>query len=627
MTLQAAPKPSWYLWRLARYRLLLYLASELGVSLVWYLFPLVTGIITQQFFNWLTGNTPAGFGLGSVLALLVGAWLGRVAATVAITAGEATLMQTHLSLLRKNLFEACLRRPGARAVPVSSGEAVSRLRDDANTLVAFASRAFGPVGQFAAAVVAVLVMVRVNAFFTLVACLPIMVALMFAQLATRRIRRYRQVNQEAIGKVTGFVGELFGAVLAVKAAGAEEHVTAYFAALNEARRRATVADLLFGQFLDSLSTNSANLGVGVLLLLAAQAMRAGTFTIGDFALFVSYIGWLTQVTGSGGDFLRRYKQLGVSLDRLLSLLQGDGTVKIPPAVLVAYGSLDPRAMPADPYHPRTAGDRLLTLDAAGLSFRYPDSGRGVHDVSLHLRRGSFTVVTGRIGAGKTTLLRVLLGLLPKDGGEIRWNGEVVVDPANFFVPPRSAYTPQVPRLFSETLRDNILLGLPDGKFILPAALHAAVLEDDLATLEQGVQTLVGPRGAKLSGGQVQRAAAARMFVRDAELLLMDDLSSALDVATEQLLYARLRGQPNEMSHIAPSERTILAVSHRKEVLRQADHIVVLMDGQVVSAGTLEELLATCAEMRRLWAGDLGPHTPPSGITSREEETPDWTTAA
>ena len=149
------------------------------------------------------------------------------------------------------------------------------------------------------------------------------------------------------------------------------------------------------------------------------------------------------------------------------------------------------------------------------------------------------MITGRVGAGKTTLLRVLLGLLPMDGGEIRWNGEVVEDPGAFFVPPRSAYTAQVPRLFSNSLRNNILMGLDADDETLMQAIRQAVMEADLAELESGLDTQVGPKGVKLSGGQIQRTAAARMFVRDPELLVFDDLSSALDVETEQALWERL----------------------------------------------------------------------------------------
>ncbi len=141
-----------------------------------------------------------------------------------------------------------------------------------------------------------------------------------------------------------------------------------------------------------------------------------------------------------------------------------------------------------------------------------------------------------MGSGKTTLVRTLLGLLPKDSGTVLWNGREVEDSGAHFVPPRCAYTPQVPQLFSTTLRENILLGLPEDTFDLSGALYQAVLERDVVEMSSGLNTLVGPRGVRLSGGQGRRTAAARMFIRKPELLVFDDLSSALDVETEQILW-------------------------------------------------------------------------------------------
>ncbi len=322
-------------------------------------------------------------------------------------------------------------------------------------------------------------------------------------------------------------------------------------------------------------------------------MRSGSFTVGDFALFVSYLGWLSTVTGAAGHFLTQYRQSGVSLGRLTQLLQGGRSERlVDHAPTYLHGHLPELPQPA-----RTAAYRLEYLEARDLSYHYPDSGRGIDGIDLRIERGSFTVITGKIGAGKTTLLRTLLGLLPRDSGEIAWNGVLVDDPATFFVPPRSAYTPQNPRLFSETLRDNLLMGLSPENVDLPTALRLAVMERDVAELEAGLDTRIGPRGVKLSGGELQRSATARMFVRDPELLVFDDLSSALDVNTERTLWERL---------FAERDRTCLVVSHRRPALRRADQIIVLSKGKVEARGTLDALLATSETMQRLWHGETDP---------------------
>jgi ATP-binding cassette subfamily B protein len=294
---------------------------------------------------------------------------------------------------------------------------------------------------------------------------------------------------------------MFGAAQAIAIAGANDQVVNHLSQINQDRRQAALRDALFSRVLDSVFANVVSLGTAAILLLAGRSMRAGTFTVGDFSLFIYFLGYVTTITGSLGGIMARYRQADVSFDRLLQLIQGN-----PAETLVAHraGFLVDEPVPV-PYIEKTDDDKLVELQVSGLSFRYPDSSSSVNDINLTLKRSSFTVITGRVGSGKTTLLRTLLGQLPKDSGTIRWNGTEVVDAAEFFTPPRSAYTPQVPRLFSDTLKDNILMGIPEDKSCLKDALEASVMDRDITNFEDGLDTLIGTKGMRLSGGQIQRA--------------------------------------------------------------------------------------------------------------------------
>ncbi len=579
--------------RLLRHRTWLFVLNAGSWGAV-HALPVVYGLVMKGMFDALSGAAPAGVSAWTFLALALGTDLVRLAAMAGGNYWAITYWLELVLLVRRNLLEHLLTAPGTRRLPDSPSEAVTRFRDDVEDLAEYAEGwiDFGGLAVFA--LISLTVMMLVSPLMTALILIPMILTVVLTSALRPYIRKVRRRMRQATGRVTDFIGEAFGGVQAIKVADREGPVLERFERLNEVRRTEALRDTLLGELFRSVTENMVNVGIGIVLLFAA-AIRDGRFSVGDFALFVVYLPRLTSTMSFFGAMLVQHKRTGVAFERLQALLE----------------DAEPEAVTADAElhlwgQPPTFGDRrpitapLERLEVRDLSYQHPDGVAAIEGVTFEIERGSFTVITGRVGSGKSILLRVLLGLLPRDRGEILWNGDPIVDPATFLVPPRSAYTSQVPRLFSDSLRENVVMGRTTRGDRLGSALDLAVLRHDVDRLERGLDTLVGARGVKLSGGQVQRSAAARMFMRDADLQVIDDLSSALDVETEAHLWDGL---------FAPGGVTCLAVSHRRAALQRADRVIVMARGRVVAIGPLEQLLETSAELRELWHQDAADASP------------------
>jgi ATP-binding cassette subfamily B protein len=222
-----------------------------------------------------------------------------------------------------------------------------------------------------------------------------------------------------------------------------------------------------------------------------------------------------------------------------------------------------------------ARSRLHRLDLVGFTAVHEDGSLGARLINLSVERGQLILVVGPVGGGKSSLLRALAGIV-QHSGTLLWNGLPVTEPELFLRPNQVGYVGQLPRVLSGTIADNIRLG---HELDAAGAVSTAQLERDLADSDAGLGLLIGHKGSQLSGGQLQRLALARALAPRTELLIADDVSSALDVTTELELWRALRAHGV----------TVIGSTSKRAALTQADHVLVLIDGEAAAQGRWRDL--------------------------------------
>jgi len=483
-------------------------------------------------------------------------------AELAIILGIAKAHRTYIrgvesakAMLRTNVLDAQLASGGAtagrREVPI--GDVLVRLRDDPFDMLFLLDNWVDLVGSLLYSSAAAYFLFRIDPWAAVAGIGPLLLLGLANRAISNRARRYRATARVAASEVSGFLNATFEASLTVKVSGARRNVLDRLAKLNAQRGRTAVADGVWNETIWTLNGTLADVFVGVAVVVAAR----GPLSSGDVSLFFAYLVGMTWLPMRLGGLVSGRRRFEVSAERM------DALVADPSATdhLVAHRLMTVLDGPTPPGPVLRTRTPLQRLEVRGLTV----AERGLVDIDLTVERGELVVVSGPVGTGKSSLLRAIIGLIAIDRGEVRWNGEMVDDRAAFFVPPQCAYVAQVPRLFAESLLDNLRLGHGIDDDAIRAGVITATFDDDVAMLPEGLSTMVGARGVRLSGGQLQRAAGARAMAHRPELLVLDDLTSALDVDTEVEMWRRL----------ADSGFTVLAASNRPVALARCDRVLDL----------------------------------------------------
>lgn len=335
------------------------------------------------------------------------------------------------------------------------------------------------------------------------------------------------------------------------------------------KSQVTLAALNFGQ------AAIVAIGVMAIMILAAQGVVAGTLTVGDVVLVNAFLLQLYQPLNILGFVYRELKQSLADLETLASLL-----------------ALKPEiADRADAGPLRLSGGEVWFED---VNFSYDSRRPILQNVSFTIPRGQSLAVVGSSGAGKSTLVRLMFRFYDVDEGRILVDGQDVRDVTQGSLREAIGLVPQDTVLFNDTIRTNIAYGRPDAsQALIEEAAKAAQIHSFIEGLPDGYETLVGERGLKLSGGEKQRVAIARMVLKNPPILILDEATSALDSLTEQQIQTALR----DLS----SGRTTLMIAHRLSTVVEADQILVIEDGRVIEQGYHQELLSQQGSYADMWA--------------------------
>lgn len=399
---------------------------------------------------------------------------------------------------------------------------------------------------------------------TLAAVLPLPLIALAMVVYGKAIHKRYTLAQDAFGDMNDQVLESVSGIRVIRAYVQERLDEKRFGDITDDVYRKNMAVARIDAFFEPTIRFCVGLSYIIGLTYGMYLVFHSEITLGDLVSFNMYLGMIVWPMFAIGELINLMQRGGASLDRIDEVLHTRPDVQDPEDT-VEVSSPE-------------------TIEFKDATFRYPTSAQdNLREIDLTLRRGETLGVVGRTGSGKSTLLKQLLHEYPTGSGTIAVSGvpinRIPLDRLHSWI----GYVPQEQILFSKTVRENIQFGKPGASDdTIMEAIATAAFDQDLGTLERGLDTLVGERGVSLSGGQKQRVSLSRAFIAEPDILILDDALSAVDARTEARIVDNIREHRQG--------KTTLIATHRLSAIEHADQIVVLEDGAIIERGTHEELL-------------------------------------
>ena len=508
--------------------------------------------------------------LGMLVCLYVASWLFGVIQSWIM----AKVSQNVIYTLRKRMSEKLDRLPLKYFDRVTYGEVQSRMINDVETINQTLTASITQMITAVITIVGILaMMLSISLTMTLAAMVVIPASLIIIKLVVGKSQKHFRSQQEYLGKVNGHVEEMFSGHDIVKAFNREEISGASFSEYNEKLSESAWKSQFFSGLMMPLTQLVGNLAYVMVCFLGGYLALKGRISIGQIQAFIQYVRSFNQPMQQVANIVNQLQSTAAAAERVFELLEEEEEVD------AAAGDSGAGASDYDPT-PDVDGDVAFR----NVSFGYLPDEPIIKNFSFEAKAGQRVAIVGPTGAGKTTLVKLLMRYYELGGGEIFVDGRDIRSMTRHELRSKFGMVLQDTWLNSNSIMDNIKYGRPEAtdEEVVEAA-KAAHADHFIRTLPGGYDMQINEEATNISAGQKQLLTIARAILADAPILILDEATSSVDTRTERIIQ-------KAMNNLMKG-RTSFIIAHRLSTIRDADHILVLDQGDIVEQGNHDELLA------------------------------------